>query len=94
MSNKAHTAVVNRIVTRYQGTALNGGLFDVSAGEWLIAVETTATLATTFARIQALTGTHYIAVTNQESLDEALRLTDGTSVGVMNSQGDIVKTAE
>ena len=94
MTNKAHTAVVNRILARYQGSSAQDGLFDVLAGDLLIAVETSATLAAAFPQIQARPGTRYIAVTNQESLDEALRLTTATPVGVMNSQGDIVKEAE
>ena len=94
MTNKAHTAVVNRILTRYQGTAAQDGVFDVLAGDLLIAVETTATLAAAFPQLQLHVGKRYIAVTNQESLDEALRLTEGTPIGVMNSQGDIVKEAE
>jgi len=94
MTNKAHTAVVNRIIARYQGTLADGGVLDVIAGPLLVAVETTATLATSFPQILAIEGTRYIAVTNQESLEEAKRLTEGTPVGVMNSQGDIVKEAE
>lgn len=94
MTNKAHSAVVNRILTRYQGTPANDGLLDIIAGDMLIAVETTATLATAMAQIHQLGGTRYVAVTNQESLAEALRLADGSPVGVMNSKGDIVKEAE
>lgn len=94
MTNKAHSAVVNRMITRYQGKPANDGAIDVVGGGLQIAVETTATLATNFPTILALPGTRYIAVTNQESLTEALRLTAGTPVGVMNSKGDIVKEAE
>jgi hypothetical protein len=35
----------------------------------------------------------FIAVTNRESLAEALRQTAGTGIGVMNPQGDIVREA-
>jgi hypothetical protein len=92
--NKAHSAVVNRILARYQGTPANDGLLDIIAGDMLIAVETTKTLATAVAQIHTLGGTRYVAVTNQESLAEALLLTAGTPVGVMNSKGDIVKAAD
>jgi hypothetical protein len=94
MTNKAHSAVVNRILTRYQGTLAEDGAIDIIAGEMLIAVETTATLPTNITQILALTGQRYVAVTNQESLAEALRLTDGSGVGVMDARGEIVRAAE
>lgn len=92
-NNKAHSAVVNRILARYHGTLSADGLLDIVTGDMLIAVETTATLAAAMAQIHLLTGNRYIAVTNQESLADALRLADGTDIGVMNSKGDIIKTA-
>lgn len=94
MTNKAHSAVVNRILARYQGTPANDGLLDIIAGDMLIAVETSATLATAMPQIHALGGLRYVAVTNHESLEEALRLTEGSAVGVMNARGEIVKAAE
>jgi hypothetical protein len=94
MTNKAHSAVVNRILARYQGTLAEDGAIDIIAGEMLIAVETTATLPANIAQILEISGQRYVAVTNQESLVEALRLTEGTSVGVMDARGEIVKAAE
>jgi hypothetical protein len=93
MTNKAHSAVVNRILSRYQGTLADDGAIDVIADGMQIAVETTATLPGNIQQLLALTGTCYIAVTNQESLVEALRLTAGSSVGVMNARGEIIKAA-
>jgi hypothetical protein len=54
---------------------------------------TTATLSENLPELLALDGPVYIAVTNQESLAEALRLTADTKLGVMNSRGDIIKVA-
>lgn len=93
MTNKAHSTVVNRLLTRYQGTVPPHNPIDVVAGELRIAVETTATLAANLPELLAMAGPTYIAVTNQESLAEALRLTAGTKLGVMNSRGDIVQPA-
>ncbi len=94
MSNKAHSTVVNRLIARYQGTRCEQGPIDVSTAEWLIAVETTATLHEALPQLLMLAGTRYIAVTNLESLTEALRLATGTPLGVMNAQGEIIKPAE
>ena len=52
------------------------------------------TLPTNITQILALTGQRYVAVTNQESLVEALRLTEGSGVGVMDARGEIVRAAE
>ena len=93
MTNKAHTTVLNRLLARYQGTSPPHNPIDVVAGDLQIAVETTATLNENLPELLTLDGPIYIAVTNQESLTEALRLTAGTKIGVMNSRGDIVQRA-
>jgi hypothetical protein len=93
MTNKAHTTVLNRLLARYRGATTPHNPIDVIAGDLRIAVETTATLADNLREILTLDGPVYVAVTNQESLAEALRLTADTKVGVMNSRGDIVKPA-
>jgi hypothetical protein len=94
MVNKAHTAVLRRIATRYQGILGQDGQPDVTAGEMLIEVETAATLPQGIARLLPLSGRRYVAVTNREALDEALRLTEGTGLGVMTPQGDILREAD
>ena len=94
MTNKAHTTVLNRLLAHYQGTATSHNPIDVIAGDLRIAVETTATLSENLPQLLDLGGLVYIAVTNQESLAEALRPTAGTKLGVMNSRGDIIKPAE
>ena len=93
MVNKAHTATMRRIASRYGGTIGQDGRADIAAGDILIEVETAATLTEGIARLLSHDCRRYIAVTNRESLPEALRLTAGTGIGVMNPQGDIVRDA-
>ena len=93
MGNKAHTATARRIAKRYGATFQDNGGLDVETGSMTIAVETSATLSAGVALLQPLVGERYIAVTNKEALTEALRLTDGTPIGVMDSHGNIVKAA-
>ncbi|MDX1945921.1 MAG: hypothetical protein SFU86_11030 [Pirellulaceae bacterium] len=93
MSNKAHTATVRRLAARYGASIPLGGLPDLISGEMLIAVETSATLPAGVSRLATLSGRRYVAVTNRESLAEAFRLVEGTGIGVMNPQGDIVREA-
>lgn len=94
--NKAHTAAVRRIARRYGAASPNGEPQvgpDVVVGDMTIDVETSATLAAGIARLQDLTGQRFIAVTNKESLAEAIALTSGTGIGVMDAQGEIVRSA-
>lgn len=58
-----------------------------------IEVETSATLAEGIERLKSATGNRYIAVTNREALVDAVRLTAGTGIGVMDPSGDIMKEA-
>ena len=93
VSNKAHTATVRRLATRF-GAAINpDGGPDIVTAEMLIEVETSATLAEGVSRLASLTGRRFVAVTNLESLSEAMKLVAGTGIGVMNPQGDIVHEA-
>ena len=94
--NKAHTAAVRRIARRYGAAPPNGkpgDSPDVVAGDMKIEVETSATLSAGIARLLTLTGPRFIAVTNKESLAEALALTADTGIGVMDGQGEIVRPA-
>jgi hypothetical protein len=91
--NKVHTATLRRIATRYGGAIGTDSRADIAAGDLLIEVETAATLTTGIARLKSQSCRRYVAVTNRESLPEALRMSEGTGIGVMNPQGDIVREA-
>ena len=100
VSNKAHTAAVHRIAARYRAVARppgtvgpNGDTPDIELPDGRIDVETSATLAARIASLQLVKGRRFVAVTNKESLEDALRLAAGTGIGVMDSQGDIVLDA-
>ena len=92
MVNKAHTATLRRLAKRYGGQT-GDSRADVVAGDLLIEVETAATLSGGIARLRRQSCRRFIAVTNRESLDEALRQTEGTGIGVMDPQGEIVREA-
>jgi hypothetical protein len=94
MANKAHAAVVRRITERYGPCdhAVNG--FDVVCGDLIVEVETSATLSEGIAKLVAAAGRRYVAVTNREAIEDAIKLTEATTVGVMGPWGDIVRDAE
>lgn len=90
-SNKAHTATANRIAKRYNAAYNDGDGIDIACDHLLIEVETTATIAEGVERLKGRSGRVFIAVTNKEGVSEALRLTSGTIVGVMDPRGNIVR---
>ncbi len=93
--NKAHTATLNRIAQRYGATPNpQGRPFDIQADGLTIEVETTATIDAGLQKLRHLPGRVYIAVTNKEAIRAALRMTEGTRVGVMDPKGDVLRESE
>jgi len=92
MTNKAHAAVVRRLVERY-GCSTDGDGFDLHVGNLIIEVETSATVCAAVARLQTAAGRRYIAVTNREAIPDALTATSATGIGVMDPWGEILRDA-
>jgi len=93
MGNKAHAAVVRRLIERYGVGAENSNGFDVHIGNLIIEVETTATLLDAVEKLRLASGRRFIAVTNREALEDAVAVTGTTDIGVMDPWGDIVREA-
>ena len=91
MANKAHAATLRRLSERY-GLA-NGRLYDLMGGDLIIEVETAATVADGVRKLLQAGGRRFVAMTNQESVDDALLIARTTEIGVMSPKGDIVKEA-
>lgn len=91
--NKAHTAVVRRIAQRYGATSVGHNGFDVVSGDLVVVVETSATLSEGIAKLQHAQGRRFVAVTNRETIEDALKLTAATDIGVMGPWGDIIRQA-
>ena len=89
--NKAHTATANRIAQVFGATYNPGDGFDIQFDGVVIEVETTATVEDGIARLANAPGRVYVALTNKDGVREALKLAQGTRVGVMDPQGGIVK---
>lgn len=89
--NKAHTATVNRLAQRYHGHPTEEG--EIIADEFSIYVTTTASLTDAVEMLNARGGQVYVAITNREGIREAVRAVEGTHVGVMRPDGEIVKAS-
>jgi hypothetical protein len=60
----------------------------------VIEVETSATLRNAIRRLKNSTGPAFVAVTNQEALSDALQFSQGTTVGVMDPHGEIIRQSQ
>jgi hypothetical protein len=90
VTNKAHKAVTRRIAARYGGTVSERNSH-VVLPDGLVQVETSATLAAGIECLKSVSGRRFVAVTNKETLADALTLVEGTGIGVMDSHGEIVR---
>ncbi len=91
MANKAHAATVRRLADRYGVRA--GQAFDLAGEDLIIEVETAATVADGVRKLLHAGGRRFVAMTNQESIQDAVLLTTATEIGVMGPRGDVVKEA-
>jgi hypothetical protein len=87
--NKAHTATVNRLAQRYGGRPTDEG--EIVTDEFTIVATTTATVAAAVEMLSSRPGRVYVAMTNREGIREGIRAAEGTKVGVMLPDGDVVR---
>ena len=91
--NKAHKATVNRILQRYGGEYNPEKGADVAMPFGTVEVETEKTISEAPTQLQGYRGPVYIAGTNKAAIDKALEVTKNTTIGVMDSQGNIIKSS-
>ena len=63
---------------------------DIRTSEMIIEVETSATIVEAVERLSSPKLPSYVAVTNKEGINLARKLVEGTGVGVMDPQGNII----
>ena len=90
MGNKAHTATLNRICTRYGFTPSDSEDHDIKAEGIIIDVETSSSVGQAVDRLKELEGPVYIAITNNEGLRFVKEKVAGTHIGVMDPRGNVV----
>lgn len=88
-----HDQTATRIA-RGEGVSYNQGQGpDVNTGRRAIEVETADTVRDGLRQLQGFRKPVYIAGADADATEAALQVTDGTTVGVMNPQGRIVKSS-
>lgn len=91
--NRSHKTTANRIAKKY-GTEYNDGKgVDIKSKKATIEIETAKTVADALGQLRGHRGPAYIAGTNKKATDKAIEVTNGTTIGVMDNKGDIIKSS-
>jgi len=89
--SRSHQETARRIAQKY-GTKYNDGKgVDIKSSRATIEVETADTVAEAPGQLRGHRGPVYVAGANKKAVDAALDVTDGTAIGVMDNQGNIVR---
>jgi hypothetical protein len=89
--SKSHKATANRIAQKYETQYNEGQGADIQTSRIAIEIETPETVSDAVRQLQGYRKPVYIAGTNQEAVEKALARTEGTTIGVMDNKGNIVK---
>ena len=89
--SKSHKTTANRIANKLSVPYNSGKGVDIKSSKATVEVETLDTVAEGPGQLRGHRGPTYVAGTNQDAVDKALEVTKGTTIGVMNNKGDIVK---
>ena len=88
---KSHKTAANRIASKLNTNYNNGEGVDIKSTRATVEVETPNTVSEAPRQLRGHRGPAYIAGTNQAAVDKALEVAEGTTIGVMDNQGKIIK---
>ena len=89
--DRSYKTTANRIASKY-GTEYNSGEgVDIKSPRATVEVETPETVEEAPGQLRGHKGPVYIAGINKDAVEKALETTRGTTIGVMDNQGHIVK---
>lgn len=89
--SRSHKTTANRIARKLRTDYESQDGVDVVTDKVAVEVETPGSVRDGMRQLQGHRKPAYIAGTNQEAVEEALEQTEGTTIGVMDNQGRIVK---
>lgn len=89
--SRSHKTTANRIAKKYHTEYDSEKGADVKTDKVAIEVEPPDSVSDAMRQLQGYKKRAYIAGTNNEAVEKALEVTEGTTVGVMDNQGNIVK---
>ena len=89
--SRSHKITARRIANKLNTEYNDGEGVDIKSKKSTIEVETAQTVSDAPVQLRGHRGPAYIAGTNKDAVDKALEVTKGTTIGVMDNQGDIIK---
>lgn len=89
--SRSHKATSNRIAKKLGTTYESQDGVDIVTDRMAVEVETADSVRQGLQQLQGHRKPAYIAGTNQEAVEKALEATEGTTIGVMDNQGNVVK---
>ena len=89
--SKSHKATANRLAKKFGSEYNPGQGADIPANDIAIEVETPETVHDGMRQLRGYRKPVYVAGTNKSAVEKALEATKGTTVGVMDNQGNIIR---
>ena len=89
--SKSHTTTANRIAKKLGGEYNPAEGPDIVTPGAAVEVETVDTVRDALRQLRGFKKDVFIAGTNKDAVQKALEATKGTTVGVMDNQGNVVK---
>lgn len=89
--SRSHKTTSNRIAKKFKSEYNDGKGVDIKSQKATVEVETLETVSDAPSQLRGHRGPVYIAGTNKEAVEKALEVTQGTTIGVMDNQGKVVK---
>ena len=89
--NKSHKITSNRIAKKLGAEYNSRKGVDIKTARATVEVETPDTVSYAPSQLRGHRGPVYIAGTNQQAVEKAVEVATGTTIGVMDNQGHIVK---
>ncbi len=89
--SRSHKTTAKRLAKMYNTDYNQGGGPDIKADNVTIEVETPESVTDAGRQLQGHRGSVYVAGTNKEAVESALKHYSGSTIGVMDNQGKIVK---
>lgn len=91
--SRSHKIAANKIANKYNTEYNSGKGADVVGDNVAVEVETEHTVNRGLTQLQGYNKRTYIAGSNQKAVEKAKKITRGTTIGVMDRNGNIVKSS-
>lgn len=91
MPSKKHDDVAKKIAKKYKVDYNQGQGADIQSSRAVVEVETSSTAQDGLRQLQGYRKPVYIAGADKQAIEKALEVTKGTTIGVMDQNGNIIK---